>query len=60
MKMRLYTLQLQVKAPIETGSNEIESAVNAALDEPPCDWEDWTLGYASVTGITVVDDDEEE
>lgn len=49
---RTITLELQVTVPATTGESEVERAVNAALDEPPCDWGDWTVGEVVITKIT--------
>jgi len=48
---RLYTLQLVVRAPTTTSENEISNAVNEALDEPPCDWGNWTVSSAEVISV---------
>jgi hypothetical protein len=50
---RVYTLQLIVEAPTTTGESEVENALNAALDEPPCDWGNWTVGAARIIAVDV-------
>jgi len=49
--MRTYLVSIEITAPHTTTENEIERAINAALDEPPCDWSDWIVGYATIQGI---------
>ena len=49
--MRTYLVQIEIETPHTTGENEVERAINAALDEPPCDWGEWCVGYASITQV---------
>jgi len=51
MAIRTYLITIEVSAPHTTTEAEISNAINAALDEPPCDWQDWTVGAANVTGV---------
>ena len=58
--MRQITLQLTVEVPATVGESEVENAINAALDEPPCDWDDWTVSGVSIVGVRMfeaADDD---
>lgn len=48
MRKRIITLEIEVEVPATTGESEVEQAINAALDEPPCEWEDWKVGPATV------------
>lgn len=48
-KVKTVTLTLAVTVPVTTGDSEVERAVNAALDEPPCDWGDWQVGAAVIS-----------
>lgn len=50
-KTKVVTLTIDVTVPATTGENEIEEALNAALDEPPCDWEEWTVGRLKITEV---------
>ena len=51
MKTRIITMTLKIEVPAATGENEVETAINAALDEPPCDWGEWTVGAAIITNV---------
>lgn len=53
MKRRV-TLELVVEADATVGENDIENAINAALDEPPCDWGDWTVTAAVIVKVEKV------
>lgn len=44
-------MQIEVEAPHTTGENEIATAINAALDEPPCDWQSWQVGLATIVAV---------
>lgn len=57
MAKRIYVLEIRVEAPTKTGESEIEAAINIALDEPPCDWRDWTVGSAVITNVYLVNED---
>jgi hypothetical protein len=58
-RKRTITLEIQVTAPAATGEWEIERAINAALDEPPCEWGEWKVGAAVVTTAhNVLEEDE--
>lgn len=50
-KYRRMTLSIEVLVPAEVGENEVEEAINAALDEPPCDWEEWSIGAAGIKTV---------
>ena len=50
MKRRM-TLQIEVEVDARVGESEVGSAINAALDEPPCDWGDWTVGAAVIVKV---------
>ena len=52
MRTRTITLQIEVEVPAVVGENEVSNAINAALEEPPCDWGDWTVGAAVITRVT--------
>lgn len=45
------TLEIRVTVPAIVSENEVGRAINAALDEPPCDWGDWTVGAAVITKV---------
>ncbi len=60
MATRTYTLTLQVTAPATTGESDIEHALNAALNEPPCDWGTWTVGFVQVSRVEVDPDPDDE
>lgn len=49
MKTRIMTIQIDIEVPVEVGESTVEREINAALDEPPCDWGNWTVGLAIVT-----------
>jgi hypothetical protein len=51
MKQRVFTLTLEVRAPVLTGEAEVANAINAALDEPACDWGDWAVSAAVITSV---------
>lgn len=51
MMKRTITFEIQVTVPATTGEAEVERAINAVLDEPPCDWGDWTVGAAVITQV---------
>ena len=57
---RTITLQVSVTVPTTVGESEVERAINAALDEPPCDWGTWTVGAAVITNVTKQEEGEEE
>jgi hypothetical protein len=55
MKMRTITLTLTVTVPAAVGENEVETAINRALDETPennNDWGNWSVGAAIITDVT--------
>ncbi len=56
-RIRRMTLSLTVDVPVTTGENEVETAINAALDEPPCDWGTWFVGAVEITAVSVVEVD---
>jgi hypothetical protein len=58
---REITLTITVTVPAATGENEVETAINAALDEPYCEWDNWTVGAAIITGVkrVTIDDPSE-
>jgi hypothetical protein len=43
-----HTLTLIVTTPYADKAEGVENAINAALDEPPCDWGKWVVGAALV------------
>lgn len=49
---RTITLQIEVTVPAATGESEVENAINEALAEPPCVWDDWIVGIASIVKVT--------
>lgn len=51
MKTRIMTVEIQVEVPANVGESAVEQEINAALDEPPCDWEGWTVGAARITNV---------
>ena len=51
MMMRVIALHITVTVPATVGESEVENAINAALDEPPCDWGDWTVDGATIVGV---------
>jgi hypothetical protein len=48
---REITFTITVIVPAATGENEVSNAINAALEEPPCDWGVWTVGAALITDV---------
>ena len=46
--MRVVRMWIDVTVPITTTDENVEESINAALDEPPCDWGDWVVGAARV------------
>ena len=52
------TIEIEVMVPAGTNEAEVADCINAALDEPPCDWTDWAVGAAIVK--SVVSEDAEE
>lgn len=48
---RQITIGVIVTVQATVGENEVEQAINQALDEPPCDWGDWEVRQAVI--ITV-------
>jgi len=61
MKARV-VIQIEVETPSDISEHKVANAINAALEEPPCDWGNWTVGIARVveTACLVEDDDELE
>lgn len=63
MMFRKLTLQIEVLVPAVTTEADVSGAINAALDEPPCSWEDWEVGAAVIVACTKFeranDDDDE-
>lgn len=54
MPDRIITLGLEVKVPHTVGENEVEQALNAALDESgdtSNDWGDWEVGAVTVISV---------
>lgn len=51
MKTRVMKFELEVEVPATVGENEVSTAINAALDEPPCEWGDWVVGPASIVDV---------
>ena len=53
------TIQVTVRVPGTTGENEVETALNAALDETPengLDWGEWEVGAVTVIDVQHVPD----
>ncbi|HZZ17172.1 MAG TPA: hypothetical protein VFE08_14555 [Candidatus Sulfotelmatobacter sp.] len=53
-KTKTVTLQVQVTVPVTTGENEVETALNAALDESPetgLYWDDWYVGALEIIKV---------
>lgn len=48
---REITLQLTVTVPAATAERDVEAAIDAALDEPPCDWGVWKVGGVEITAV---------
>jgi hypothetical protein len=48
IRMRLIKLEINVEVPDNTPDMAVLTAIDAALDEPPCDWGDWTVGAAAI------------
>jgi hypothetical protein len=46
--MKTVTLRIMVSVPTDVHPNDVAEAINARLDEPPCDWGVWTVGGAEV------------
>jgi len=44
--MRVVRVSIDVTVPLTTTDENVEESINAALDEPPCDWDDWLVGAA--------------
>ncbi len=57
---REMTIQLTVTAPAVAGESEVCRAVDAALDEPPCDWGEWSVSMASVIKVEHVAGEEDD
>ena len=51
MNVRRMTLQFEVTVPAEVGESSVEIALNGALDEPPCEWGDWTVGAVRIVNV---------
>jgi len=49
---RTFTFQLEVTTDARVGESTVEEAINAALDEPPCEWGDWYVGIAKIVKVT--------
>ena len=49
---RTMTLQIEVTVPAQVSENDVTGAINGALDEPPCNWDDWIVGAAIITNVT--------
>lgn len=52
--MRIMTFQIEVSVPDTTSENEVETALNAALDESPetgLDWSDWEVGALVIINV---------
>jgi len=49
--MKRFYLTLEVVASNTTSENEITTSLNAALDEPPCDWGEWEVGSIVVADV---------
>ena len=45
-------LELIVDVPIRTAESDILDSFNAVLDEPPCDWGDWTVGAVMIADVS--------
>jgi hypothetical protein len=50
-KTRIMTLQFDVEVPARVAESLVESAINQALDEGPCNWGDWTIGGVSIVNV---------
>ena len=48
--MKRFTLELTVTVPDDEPSTygAVEESINAALNEPPCDWAGWFVGAATI------------
>lgn len=44
------TLQMEVRVPDTTGENEVETELNAAIDEDPY-WGEWEVGALTVMSV---------
>lgn len=42
--MRIYKLEVEVRVPDDVTSSQVEEELNQALNEPPCDWGNWSVG----------------
>ena len=51
---RQITLCVIVTVPATVSENEVEQAINAVLDEPPCDWGNWMVGAAVICRVKKV------
>ncbi len=49
--MKTVRVELFVTVPVVTPESEVEQAINAALDEPPCDWQDWYVSGVSIVKV---------
>jgi hypothetical protein len=54
--MKRITLSLVVDVPENVDEFSVAFALNAALDEPPADWGDWTVGSVVITDTQIVED----
>lgn len=57
--MKQVALALVVTVPDDVAVSTVTEAVNAALNEPPCDWGSWTVGEAVCTGTDTLPNEED-
>jgi hypothetical protein len=50
--VRVMTFEVKVTVPPNTDESEVQSALDAALDEPPCDWNDWFVGGFNLVSVS--------
>lgn len=60
MRKRIIHLSLTVEVPYDVGEHDVEAALNEALDEPPCEWGEWTVGGVTIDQVLVVEDEDED
>lgn len=48
------TVQIQVEVPESAKAEEVITQIDAALNEPPCDWGEWSVGFSEVVKVSDV------
>lgn len=42
------TIQIQIEIPESVKTEEVVTQIDALLNEPPCDWGEWSVGFSEV------------